>query len=600
VAKYTRSLLIHFLKYNRYFRYKDHVDADAETVNFFTGETLELMFPESRGFGRIKSIVIQLDSCAQISFYSLEALADLFDTQIILERKRHSFEACKSERDQLDLYTKDGVLHVNYSRHKNLYVNISVLLAIIGFNWSETINLGNNDTHESFKARNLQSCLELASSWTEQYKTLNTIQSETLSSALVHFRNFEINKSRMAIQSYSNVKEKTAITRILVVAHEHKMSGAPLIACDIAKHFASIGMVVKVVVIEGDAQGGIFANEGIEVETLSQRQEKRGVYAPTNTDWILTPQAREALLEIINEFSPDVSILNSLASADTQESFSSSLVPIILYTHENWAQRAQVLGSQRPFLGVAKRAMDRSNLLLFASENCLDSWGKEVFNECLLAVATIQNSEIDPELNRDRLREDCRAKLGIPLDAKVVLAVGVFEPRKRITDIILGFLKFDEKDSYLILLGQAGYFIEYESQIFRLAKQSNRIIVHSLVRDINSFYASADIFIHASEEEVFPLVLQEAASWRIPIICSNYGGVNELLGRRHPYIFPIGDTDSIVEQLKNVYSHLEFAGSLSGEIHSKMNNRLRSYRDSLEQAVAETRKSQIYLRTEGT
>jgi glycosyltransferase involved in cell wall biosynthesis len=202
-------------------------------------------------------------------------------------------------------------------------------------------------------------------------------------------------------------------------------------------------------------------------------------------------------------------------------------------------------------------------------------------------------------LNRDTLRNTTRAKLGIPSDAKVILAVGVFEPRKRIKDIAQAFLLFNTENTYLILLGQAGIFLEYESELLKLTKRSTKIIVHPLVRDVNPFYASADLFVHASEEEVFPLVLQEAASWSIPIICSNYDGVFELLGNGYPYIFSVGDTNSLAALVENVFSNLEFAKSLSWEKHNELHLKLISYRESLKSTIEETSKSQIFLRIEG-
>jgi len=601
VVNYSRSTLIHFLKHNRDFQFKDYIDK-LDTKNYFSDESLELMFPKFTGFGQIKSIVIQIDSCAQINFYSLEALAEAGPTRIDLERKWHKFEDCEKNGVQIKTHIQDGILYLRYWRHKNLYLNMRVLLALISFNWDENSFFSDSETPDIHQHENLQSNLELMSSWSERYKTLNACQSENLSSTLKTFGNADKNNSRMAIRPYFHRKEKKKTPKVLIVAHEDKLSGAPLIARDIAKYYMSIGMAVKVVVVEGDAEGGIFANEGMEVETLSQRQEKKGVYAPTNTGWILTPQSKDSLLEIIDEFSPDVAILNSLASADAQGSLSSRLIPTIVYTHENWAKswakRAPSLGSQYQFMTLVKRAMDRSHLSLFASQDSLDAWQEVVCNERLFAVHTIQNCKADSKLIRVALRKNTRANLRIPLNAKVILAVGVFEPRKRIENIIEAFLKFDEKDSYLILLGQAGYFLEYESELSRLAKQSDRIIVHSLVADVKPFYASADIFVHASEEEVFPLVLQEAAAWTLPIICSNYGGVDELLGKGHPYIFPIGDVNSLIAMIREVYSNLESASLFSEEIHTEMHHQITSYRESLKKVISDIIDSQIFLRTE--
>ena len=46
---------------------------------------------------------------------------------------------------------------------------------------------------------------------------------------------------------------------------------------------------------------------------------------------------------------------------------------------------------------------------------------------------------------------------------------------------------------------------------------------------------------HASEEEVFPLILQEAIANSLPIICSKYNGYEELLGMDYQFTFLVGN-----------------------------------------------------------
>jgi glycosyltransferase involved in cell wall biosynthesis len=250
------------------------------------------------------------------------------------------------------------------------------------------------------------------------------------------------------------------------------------------------------------------------------------------------------------------------------------------------------------FQTLVKKGLDRSNQLLFASAESLQAWKMLTSNECLVAVPTIHAFEVNPMLNRDSLASNTREKLGIPMGGKVILAVAVFEPRKRIEDVITAFLMLNLENTYLILVGQSGYFPDYEAMLFKLAKKSTKIVFHPLVEDVNPFYASADLFVHSSEEEVFPLVLQEASSWGLPIICSNYSGVDELLGEEYPFVFPVGDTNSLVGMIDKVLSNLELTKSLSQEIQKELIRKLSIYKHSLQAAIEESSKSEIFLRVE--
>ena len=122
-----------------------------------------------------------------------------------------------------------------------------------------------------------------------------------------------------------------------------------------------------------------------------------------------------------------------------------------------------------------------------------------------------------------------RLKHGIPLAARVLLFIGRIVPLKRIEDIIgvLAELKDVYPDLHLVIAGEAREGMDYGAS---LRQQSVTMGVDTRVRwtgfldesEKPAAYASADVFIHASESEGMSISILEAMSAGVPVVAS-YG-----------------------------------------------------------------------------
>lgn len=147
-----------------------------------------------------------------------------------------------------------------------------------------------------------------------------------------------------------------------------------------------------------------------------------------------------------------------------------------------------------------------------------------------------------------------RQELGIPLDAKIVGAVGTFGWRKG-SDLFLqvaqDFQRRDQKDVFFVWVGgdtRSQLYKEIKHDI-RLMGLSDRVLFVGSRIDLQGFYAAFDTFLLTSREDPFPLVCMEAALAGCPIICFDQGGgMPEFVQQDAGFVVPYMDTQAMSEK----------------------------------------------------
>jgi len=151
-----------------------------------------------------------------------------------------------------------------------------------------------------------------------------------------------------------------------------------------------------------------------------------------------------------------------------------------------------------------------------------------------------------------------RAQFGIKESDQVFLAVGTFENRKHITDIVAAFIRLNKIGCWLILVGELPIPNEVSSDIKKMIGKNKRILIYKIQNNLDLFYAGADFFVHAACEETMPLVLQEAALWGLPRIISKYSGFDELVeSETFGLLFEVGNIGELTHQMEFALGHEE-------------------------------------------
>jgi glycosyltransferase involved in cell wall biosynthesis len=192
--------------------------------------------------------------------------------------------------------------------------------------------------------------------------------------------------------------------------------------------------------------------------------------------------------------------------------------------------------------------MEASNLVLFGSLNTKAHWEKGHFEMNSFTIPTYRSIQVPSIPDSRLLRNNARAKLNIGSHVKVFLSVSTFEPRKRVQDIVLAFQRLTDLNTHLILVGSTKSSTQVE--ILNLIKPNDRITILDSTKNLSDYYAMADCFVFASEEETMPLVLQEAALHSLPRIASTYPGSTELIpSSDFAYLYPPRDVTELTARM---------------------------------------------------
>lgn len=148
-------------------------------------------------------------------------------------------------------------------------------------------------------------------------------------------------------------------------------------------------------------------------------------------------------------------------------------------------------------------------------------------------------------------RNEARRKLDLPDDAFVIANVGRLHKDKDQKTLLHGFAKalpHLPAATYLAIYGKG----PLEEQLKEQAQQlglADRVIFGGFVDNLSCCFKAFDVFALTSDHEPFGMVLLEAMTAGIPVICSDCGGGKEVVGE-NSQLFPLGDADVLALRLR--------------------------------------------------
>lgn len=128
-------------------------------------------------------------------------------------------------------------------------------------------------------------------------------------------------------------------------------------------------------------------------------------------------------------------------------------------------------------------------------------------------------------------REDARDRLNIPNDAWVIGTVGRLHPDKDQAVLLRSFAAARPNlpsNSLLVICGKG----RLEQDLKSLASQLNiasQVLFTGQILDARRLFRAFDVFVLSSAKEPFGMVLLEAMTAEIPVICSDGGGASEVV-----------------------------------------------------------------------
>ncbi|PLX93371.1 MAG: glycosyltransferase [Desulfuromonas sp.] len=145
---------------------------------------------------------------------------------------------------------------------------------------------------------------------------------------------------------------------------------------------------------------------------------------------------------------------------------------------------------------------------------------------------------------------DARKALDLPADAWIVGNVGRLHPDKDQDTLIRGFAAARPAlpdNSLLVIMGSG----KLETSLKQLAVELNiseHVIFLGQVPQGRRYFKAFNVFALTSDHEPFGMVLLEAMSADLPVICSDCGGGREVVSGCGT-LFPLGDGAALAEKL---------------------------------------------------
>jgi glycosyltransferase involved in cell wall biosynthesis len=127
---------------------------------------------------------------------------------------------------------------------------------------------------------------------------------------------------------------------------------------------------------------------------------------------------------------------------------------------------------------------------------------------------------------------ELRKQLGVPADARVLLTVGVSEPRKGHGQLLVAFERIHRlhPDAHLIIVGtHDSPYCDALGERVRDRGLSGSVSLIPLVRDPQAYFRIADLFVNSSDIESLPRSILEAIAFRIPVLAADVFGAREVI-----------------------------------------------------------------------
>ncbi len=141
-----------------------------------------------------------------------------------------------------------------------------------------------------------------------------------------------------------------------------------------------------------------------------------------------------------------------------------------------------------------------------------------------------------------------RAELGLPSDARVLLMVGEFIPRKRQSDLLHALARLGRPQTHVLFAGNGPTFAEMQQLAASLGIAAQ---THFLGRrsDIPALMRLAEFTVLPSAQEGLPRCVLESLSMATMVIGSDIRGTRDLLREVGGMLYPMGDIDQLASML---------------------------------------------------
>ncbi len=252
-------------------------------------------------------------------------------------------------------------------------------------------------------------------------------------------------------------------------------------------------------------------------------------------------------------------------------------LPVICHVHELHLSLDFFAGHDA-FLKIAPRIQHFIADAKAVREYLLKDWSIPE-SKISLVHAFVIDRRIDVDWKRET-RAITRRKLGVSENEILVGACGTLDWRKG-TDLFVQVARLvrhsegGEKIRFLWVGGKAGTadFVKFQHDV-KFCGLSEAVTVIETCPNYLDYFAAMDIFALTSREDPFPLVMLDAASLELPMVCfAESGGGPEFIGEHAGLAAPYLDVSSFAEHVLTLARNPEMRRQIGAVAAQKVRSR---------------------------
>ena len=140
-----------------------------------------------------------------------------------------------------------------------------------------------------------------------------------------------------------------------------------------------------------------------------------------------------------------------------------------------------------------------------------------------------------------------------PDDQLVITHISNFRPLKRVIDVLKTFKIVNEQLNVKLLMVGDGPEKERAMRHCRSHNMEDAVLFLGKSNQIDEILCFSDLFLLPSEQESFGLAALEAMVHRVPVVCSDVGGLPEVIKNGvSGFLCPLGDVNAMAEKVIHI------------------------------------------------
>lgn len=311
--------------------------------------------------------------------------------------------------------------------------------------------------------------------------------------------------------------------KLLFAIHGLPVGGAEHFLVQLVNYFNRTNISTSVVVLGGDTALMNSIDEGVELNLLKKK---------TRLDLNLIKQYREIIVKVQPQ---RIICINTYALCLTRIALFGLRVNIQLYLSPHTTIPFSFYSRIRTW--VHFRFLSKRDTVLYLSvqqKNYLRTAYQLISHPHFIIPNGVNINLFSPDTDSSIISATIRRRYGLSADSKIIVIVARISPEKGFEDAIeaLDLLHaMGENSVHLLVVG--GGDEHYTKQLLDLVEQKElNSFIHIIGShsDVRPFLKAANLFTLCSWSETFPLSALEAMSIGLPMVLTDVGAANEILG----------------------------------------------------------------------